>query len=358
MRSKNLPFSTEDVKIVVKNCITCASLKPKFHKPPANELIKALKPFDRISIDFKGPLPQTTDGNRYLLIMVDEFSRYPFAFPCKDISADTVIKCLTEVFSYFGLPRYIHSDRGSSFMSTKVKTFLTDLGIPTSRSTPYHPTGNSQCERYVGVVWKAITLALHSNKLPTSAWEAVVGNALHSIRSLVCTSTGDTPHERIFTFQRKTTSGSSLPTWLLTPGSVLLRKFHRRKDEDLVEEVELLEATPSYAHIRYPSGREDTVSIRDLAPLPANQAQDSRHIESEFPSQTPETEAMSQPIVEARDEEDHSLRTAPPASSRPSTPVTSRVDGQLPARRVEDTANSPTLRRSVRERRPPDTYSP
>ena len=89
---------------------------------------------------------------------------------------------------------------------------------------------------------------------------------LHSIRSLLCTATNATPHERLFSCQRRTPSGRSLPTWLSTPGPVLLRRHVRAsKYEPLVDEVVLLEANPQYAHIRFTNGRESTVSVSDLA---------------------------------------------------------------------------------------------
>ena len=114
-------------------------------------------------------------------------------------------------------------------------------------------------------------MALKSKNLPTSCWQLVLPDVLHSIRTLLCTSTNQTPHERMFTFPRRSGTGVSLPTWLATPGQVLLRRFVRNsKYEPLVDEVELLQANNSYAHIRYPGGREDTVSTHDLAPMGSN----------------------------------------------------------------------------------------
>ena len=62
--------------------------------------------------------------NKYLLTMIDEYSRFPFAFPCPDMIASTIIKCFCQLFSLFGMPSYIHSDRGSSFMSYELKNEL------------------------------------------------------------------------------------------------------------------------------------------------------------------------------------------------------------------------------------------
>ena len=127
VRSRNLPYSVEDVKKMTASCSTCAELKPRFHKPESSHLIKATQPFERLSLDFKGPLPSSTK-NTYLLTIVDEFSRFPFAFPCPDMTATTIIKCLCQLFAIFGMPSFIHSDRGSSFMSEALRQFLLGRG--------------------------------------------------------------------------------------------------------------------------------------------------------------------------------------------------------------------------------------
>lgn len=57
-----------------------------------------------------------------------------------------LVECLAKLFSIFGLPKwYVHSDRGSAFMSSQLKTFLLRHRISTNKSTPYHPTEKSQC---------------------------------------------------------------------------------------------------------------------------------------------------------------------------------------------------------------------
>ena len=101
IRSKNLPFSVEDVKRICANCRVCAELKPRFFGKPTENLIKSMRPWGRISIDFKGPMQSKRP---YVLFVVDEFSRFPFAFPCNDMKTETVIKCLSTLFCLFGQP--------------------------------------------------------------------------------------------------------------------------------------------------------------------------------------------------------------------------------------------------------------
>ena len=60
--------------------------------------MKATQRFERIAIDFKGPLP-TCARNMYLLVIVDEFSRFSFFYPCPNMYSETVIRCLNCLFT-------------------------------------------------------------------------------------------------------------------------------------------------------------------------------------------------------------------------------------------------------------------
>ena len=90
VRSKNLPYSVEEVRQVTRSCRICAECKPRFHNLAKTQLVKATRPFERLNLDFKGPLP-STDRNHYFLNIVDEYSRFPFVFPCSNVTTATVI---------------------------------------------------------------------------------------------------------------------------------------------------------------------------------------------------------------------------------------------------------------------------
>ena len=104
VRSKNLPYFLADVKKTSLDCKTCAEVKPRFFRKQTQTLINATQPWQKISLDFKGPVK---GKNKYLLIVIDEFSRFPFVFPCQTMTTETVIKCLTTLFCKFGLPGFI-----------------------------------------------------------------------------------------------------------------------------------------------------------------------------------------------------------------------------------------------------------
>ena len=265
IKVRNLPYSIEEVRQVTRDCQICARNKPQFPKSSNAHLIKATQPFERLSVDFKGPLP-SNNKNIYLLDIIDEYSRFPFGFPCPDTKSSTVIKCFNQLFSVFGMPSYVHSDQGSSFMSHELKQYLLSKNVATSRTTSYNPQCNGQVEKLNHTLWRNITLALKSRGLPQSNWQDVLPDALHSIRTLLCTATNATPHERMFVFQRRSTSGTSVPSWLTEEDTAYLKRQVRNSKQDpLCDLVEVLEVNPTYAHIRTQDGVEKTVNLKHLS---------------------------------------------------------------------------------------------
>ena len=337
IKTKNLPFSLQEVRDTVARCRICSEVKPRYLKPHSVPLIKATQPFERLSIDFKGPLPSAY-RNYYLLTVMDEYSRFPLAFPCRNMETRTVIRCLNEIFTTFGLPSYIHSDRGKCFTSQEFISYLNKRGVSTSYTSVYNPQGNGQCERYNAIIWTAVKLSLKTRNLPIKQWQVVLPDILHSIRSLLCTATNTTPYERLFNFSRRSCLGLSTPTWLSLPGNVLLKRhFRTSKHEPLVDEVELIHATPNYARVRLPNGHEKTVTLRDIAPMSEKRYYANDSFQSERPTSS-ETEIQDQPV-----------------ENSPSTPsLEDQQNNDNLRTERENFQNEPELRRSTRDRRPLD----
>jgi len=73
---------------------------------------------ERVQMDVLGPLPLTISGNKYLLIMVDYFTKWVEAFPLKNIRARTVAETfLNQIVSRHGVPLEVHTDQGRNFES-------------------------------------------------------------------------------------------------------------------------------------------------------------------------------------------------------------------------------------------------
>ena len=131
-------------------------------------------------------------------------------------------------------------------MSKELRDYLVQKGATTSKTTPYHPTGNAQFERFNGTTWKIIQLSIRSQNLTKKYLELVLLEVQQSARSLLCTSTNTTPYECFFSFYRYSSHGISLPSWLMSPGPVLIKRFIRNnKTDPYVDQVELLNSNPT-----------------------------------------------------------------------------------------------------------------
>ena len=168
-----------------------------------------------------------------MLTVIDEYSRFPFAFPCCNIKAKTV-KCLTQLFLLFGLCLSICSNRGSAFMSKEFNAFLQGKSITYSWMSVYNLHGNGQCEKYNDIIWSGVKLALKLQNWPLSKWDVVLIDVLHSICFLLCTATKMTPHKQFLKFNSRSTLRTFVPSWLSSFGPVLLKRHIQTSEYNLL----------------------------------------------------------------------------------------------------------------------------
>ena len=94
------------------------------------------------------------------MTVVDEISRFPFAFVIKEANTISVISALSQLFSIFGYPLAIHSDRGSVFESSEFKSLVDRWNVYKMRTTPKNSAGTGQCEKLNELIWKTMELRL------------------------------------------------------------------------------------------------------------------------------------------------------------------------------------------------------
>ena len=125
----------------VKNhCRTCAQCQKSSMKgAPLIPLPIMDEPFQRIAMDIVGPLPRSSLGKRYILMICDYATRYPEAVALRTIDANAVAEELLTFFSRVGVPEEILTDQGTNFMSQLLSEVYRLLKIKPIRTTPYHP---------------------------------------------------------------------------------------------------------------------------------------------------------------------------------------------------------------------------
>ena len=121
--------------------------------------------WSRTHIDFIGPLKEAKNKGKYILLVVDAFSKWPEAFALHSCDAITVAQVLyKEIFIRYGAPSVLISDRGQCFMSNLVKALCALFGVKWNMTTPYHPSSNSACERVNSQINRALRTYVNPNQ--------------------------------------------------------------------------------------------------------------------------------------------------------------------------------------------------
>ena len=113
------PGLDHEVEDMVSRCPLCVINQPLIHDSPLHTSELPDKVWQKVSMDIFGPI-----NGQYLLTMMDYFSSWPEAMFLNDISSDSVIEKLSEVFGRSGFPDVIITDNGQQFIGTKTEAFL------------------------------------------------------------------------------------------------------------------------------------------------------------------------------------------------------------------------------------------
>uniref|UniRef100_A0A5S6QPY4 Integrase catalytic domain-containing protein n=1 Tax=Trichuris muris TaxID=70415 RepID=A0A5S6QPY4_TRIMR len=145
------PGLDSQIENTVRQCSSCASAAKVPMKAAPCPWPQARTCWSRIHIDYAGPV----DG-RYLLVIVDSFSKWPEVFLTERITTSSTISCLRQTFARFGMPETIVSDNGTQFTALEFKDFCAENGIQQIFTPPGHPQSNGQAERFVDTLKRSL----------------------------------------------------------------------------------------------------------------------------------------------------------------------------------------------------------
>lgn len=137
-----------DVQAILKKCQLCAQRRPA---QPHGALRSRVPehPWHTVAMDFCGPYP-ISDGCQYVLVFVDQFTKWVELVPTTDQTAITVIQAFyTNVICRHGCPRRLLSDNGPSFRSHLLEALCKNFGIKKIFATAYYPQGDGYAERFM-----------------------------------------------------------------------------------------------------------------------------------------------------------------------------------------------------------------
>ena len=181
-----------DIKLYCSSCISCQEKKtPGQRRAPLQKIPVSDQPFQLISADIIGPLPRSSSGNAYVLLVVDQLTRYAEAFALPDQKAKTIARALVDgVFAKHGIPDKLLTDRGKNFTSVLLKEVCQYLGVRQLQTSAFSPSTNGVCERTNGTI---IRLLSHFVADHQRDWDEYLPLVLMSYISMPHSATKETP---------------------------------------------------------------------------------------------------------------------------------------------------------------------
>lgn len=138
-----------DISQWCRECLHCQTSKIHRHyRAPVDTIPVPPRRFTHVHVDLVGPLPVSA-GFSYLFTVIDRTTRWPEAFPLRDITAASCARAFIGGWvARFGVPLDMTSDRGAQFTSALWSAMATTLGTQLHRTTSYHAQANGMVERY------------------------------------------------------------------------------------------------------------------------------------------------------------------------------------------------------------------
>ena len=169
------------------------------HRDPLQPTVLPERPWSKIDMDFWGPLP----SSEHLLVMIDEYSRYPVVEIVRSTGAEAVIPHIDKVFSTHGFPDHVKTDGGPPFNGTGSHSYYQYMkwaGVSSRPVAPEDPEANGLAENFMKNITKLWHSALVEKKNPRQE----LYKYLRNYRTTPHSSTGKSPAELLFNRPLKT----------------------------------------------------------------------------------------------------------------------------------------------------------
>ncbi|EYC18252.1 hypothetical protein Y032_0028g1760 [Ancylostoma ceylanicum] len=184
------PDMVKDVHKWTKQCQTCFVSNPQKAIVPPLKPILTVRPYEIIGVDLL-ELGRTTSGNRYVVSIIDHFSKFAAAYPVPDKSAETVAKAIFLRWIADGCrwPKAILSDRGAEFENKVMEEIEKIAKIEHIFTKGYNPRENGITERLNGTI---VAMLRRTTTIPTE-WDLRLPFCMLSYNMTPHSSTGESP---------------------------------------------------------------------------------------------------------------------------------------------------------------------
>src|SRR2546421_9832893 len=183
----------DDTKRYIKCCDICQRRGQKGGKSYLNPIEG--EPFERIGIDFVGPLERTKRRNRYILVVTDYLTKWPEAKAMKEATVENVVKFIYEgIICRHGCPKIILSNRGTHFRNRLVEGLCEKFEIKHKLSSPYHPQTNGLVERFNRTLCEGLAKVTKKE----NEWDRYIESVLFAYRTIKHNTTRRTPFFMVY----------------------------------------------------------------------------------------------------------------------------------------------------------------
>jgi RNase H-like domain found in reverse transcriptase/Reverse transcriptase (RNA-dependent DNA polymerase)/Integrase zinc binding domain/Integrase core domain len=166
-------------------------------------------PWKKLSLDIAGEFITAPHHQRFIIVAMDYYTKWPEAAVCGHATSAAVIDFLTGLFDHYGIVEEIATDNGVQFTSEEFTSFLQRLGIRHCRSALYSPQANAEVERFNRTIKSGLKAALAEGKSFLTGLRQV----LAAYRTTPHSTTGVTPASLMLAFPIRT------PLTMLAPPS-------------------------------------------------------------------------------------------------------------------------------------------
>ena len=136
-------------------------------------------------------LPWSSQGYRYVLVMVDLFSKQVEAWPMKEKEPSSLIGALENGwFNRHGIPNILLSDQEGAVDGQRIREMCKRLGIQKKRSSAYHQQGDGQAERSIQSFKTALSCIFEDRQIADTHWPKLLQEITFILNSLPNASTG------------------------------------------------------------------------------------------------------------------------------------------------------------------------
>lgn len=197
------PGMIGDVSKHIKACSVCQKLRVVARDrlvPCEFSQLASYEPFETVSVDTIVNLPRESpdeDANKHLIVMVCNFTRMVELCPAPDLSQNSAMRALMQLFSRYGSPSILHSDNGGQFVADATKAFCSLHNIRQTFTVPHHPQGNGIAERTNAEVMRHLRAIVHDTNV-SILWDRYCPLVQRIINSSYHSSIGTSPAELLY----------------------------------------------------------------------------------------------------------------------------------------------------------------